>query len=105
MPTHVVEIEGQVDLYSAPEFKERTTRALDVGATRVIIDLSRVTFMDSTGLGILINTLNRVRLARGELALVVTNYDLERLLDLTGLHGTFTLYRSRDQAVRELEAL
>lgn len=41
--THVVEVEGQVDLCSAPELKERTWRVLDEGKTRVVIDLSRVT--------------------------------------------------------------
>src|SRR3954469_23693379 len=78
--THVIEVEGQVDLYSAPEFKEETTRVIASGAERVIIDLSGVRFMDSSGLGVLVGALKRLRAARAELLLVVTNYDVERVL-------------------------
>lgn len=101
--THVIEVEGQVDLYSAPEFKERTGRVIDQGSTRVIIDLSRVGFMDSTGLGVLVGALKRLRAARAELLLVVTDYDIERLFELTGLDRTFKMYRSRDDALEDLE--
>jgi anti-sigma B factor antagonist len=100
---HVVEVEGQVDLYSAPELKEHTSRVIEQGKTCVIIDLSRVTFMDSTGLGVLVGALKRLRAARAELLLVVTDYDIERLFELTGLDGTFTIYRSRDDAIEHLE--
>ena len=101
--TRVIEVEGQVDLYSAPEFKEQTARVIDGGAQRVIIDLSRLTFMDSTGLGVLVGALKRLRAARAELLLVVTDYDIERLFELTGLDGAFRIYRSRDDALEDLE--
>ena len=97
--THVIEVEGQVDLYSAPELKECAAKVIDGGARRVVVDLSRVTFMDSTGLGVLIGMLKRLRAARGTLALVITSYDVERLLELTGLDGTFIVCRSRDEAI------
>lgn len=100
--TRVIEVEGQVDLYSAPEFKERTARVIGAGAACVIIDLSRVTFMDSTGLGVLIGALKRMRAARADLLLVVNDYDLEHLFELTGLDGSFRIYRSRDEALETL---
>jgi anti-sigma B factor antagonist len=102
--THVIEVEGQIDLYAAPEFKERTARVIEGGAKCVIIDLSRVTFMDSTGLGVLVGALKRIRAARADLLLVVTDYDIERLFELTGLDGTFRIYRSRDDALEQLAA-
>jgi anti-sigma B factor antagonist len=101
--THVVEVEGQVDLYSAPEFKQRTATVIDQGKTTVIVDLSRVTFMDSTGLGVLVGALKRMRAARASLILVVTDYDIERLFELTGLDRSFKMYRSRDDALEDLE--
>ena len=101
--TQVLEVEGQVDLYSAPTLKEHTWRVIDSGARRVIVDLSRVSFMDSTGLGVLIGALKRLRTAHGSLALVVTDYDIERLFELTGLDGTFQIYRTRDQAIEKLD--
>ena len=100
---HLIEVEGQVDLYSAPEFKERTARVIGTGKRCVIIDLSRVTFMDSTGLGVLVGALKRLRAARAELLLVVTDYDIERLFELTGLDGVFRIYRSRDEALENVE--
>jgi anti-sigma B factor antagonist len=101
--THVIEIEGQVDLYSAPEFKHRTAAVIDQGKTTVIVDLSRVTFMDSTGLGVLVGALKRMRAAQASLVLVVTDYDIERLFELTGLDRSFKMYRSRDDALEDLE--
>src|SRR3954447_11363319 len=100
--THVIEVEGQVDLYSAPELKQRAFAVLDGGARRVIVALSGVTFMDSTGLGVLIGLLKRLRSAQSGLALVITSYDLEHLLEVTGLDGSFTICRSRDEAVEAL---
>src|SRR3954462_1862501 len=101
--THVIDVEGQVDLYSGVELKERTTRVIDSGKKHVIVDLSRVTFVDSTGLGILVGALRRLRSGRGTLALIVTDYDIERLFELTGLDGVFTMYRSRDEALEQLK--
>jgi anti-sigma B factor antagonist len=100
--THVIEVEGQVDLYSAPEFKQRTARVIGDGAKCVLIDLSRVTFMDSTGLGVLVGALKRLRAARADMLLVVTDYDIERLFELTGLDGSFRIFRSRDDALEQL---
>ena len=101
--THVIEVEGQVDLYSAPGLNERTTRVIADRKTSVIMDLTRVTFMDSTGLGVLISAFKRLRAARSELLLVVTSYDIERLLELTGLDHSFRIFRSRDDALEDLE--
>ena len=75
---------------------------LDQGKRHVLVDLSRVTFMDSTGLGVLVGMLKRLRNARGSLALVVTDYDIERLFELTGLDGSFKIFRTRDEALESL---
>jgi anti-sigma B factor antagonist len=101
--TQIIEVEGQVDLYSAPEFKERTARVIDAGTKCVLIDLTRVSFMDSTGLGVLVGALKRLRAARAELLLIVSDYDIERLFELTGLDGSFRVYRSRDEALEDRE--
>jgi anti-sigma B factor antagonist len=100
--THIIEVEGQVDLYTAPEFKQRTLDVIRDGKKRVIVDLSGVGFMDSTGLGVLVGALKRLRKTQGELMLVVTDYDVERLLQITGLDGVFSIYRSRDDALEQL---
>ena len=101
--THFVDVEGQVDLYSAPALKERALHVVAEGREHVIVDLSRVSFIDSTGLGILVMTLKSLRRRGGALSLVVTDYDLERLFEKTGLDGTFAIFRSRDDALEHLE--
>ena len=100
--THVVEVAGQIDLYSAPELEEHTTRIIGGGAECVIVELSRVTFIDSTGLGVLVNAMKRMRAARAELLLVVTDYDIERLFKLTGLDNALHICRSLDEALAHL---
>jgi anti-sigma B factor antagonist len=100
--THCIEMGGQLDLYSTPAFKQRVAAVLEQGKTHVIVDLAGVTFMDSTTLGVLVGMLKRLRSLDGALALVVTDYDIERLFKLTGLYGTFTICRSRDEALEAL---
>lgn len=100
--TRVIEVDGQIDLYSAPQFKERTLRVIDAGAERVIVDLSRVSFMDSTGLGVLVGARKRLSAANGDLLLVVADPEIDRLFEITGLDGVFQIYRSRDDALVEL---
>ena len=101
--TRVIEVAGHIDLYSGPEFKEHTARVISEGAQCVIIDLSRVGFMDSTGLGVLVGALKRMRAARADLLLVVSDYDVERLFELTGLDGSFRIYRTRDEALADVD--
>ena len=100
--TQVVEAEGPVDIYSAPLLEELTSRAIRDGKTHVIVDLSRVTLIDSTGLSVLVGALRRLRRARGTVELVITDYDIERLFEMTGLDGVFRIHRTRDEAVEEL---
>ena len=71
--THVVRVAGEVDLFTAPEFKQRIAAAIDGGAASVIIDLSGTTFFDSSSLGILIGAHRRLEHRRGRLVLVCVN--------------------------------
>ena len=100
--THVIEIEGQVDLHAAPSLDARIASVIDQGRTRVIVDLARVSYIDSTGLSVLVDALKRLRRGGGALSLVVADYDVERLFQATGLDGTFALYRTRDEALEGL---
>jgi anti-sigma B factor antagonist len=102
--THLIAVDGQIDLYSAPEFKERTLAVIERGKTRVVVDLSGVTFFDSTGLGVLVGAFKRLRLLDGRLTIVAANDDLRRLFEITGLDRSFTLCRCREDALEALPA-
>ncbi len=98
----LVSMSGEVDIYTAPRLKERLALLLDAGVTRVVVDLSGVSFIDSTALGVLIGAVRRLREAGGVMALVVATRPVERVLMLTGLDRVFTIHATRDAAVSAL---
>ena len=68
----VVVLSGEVDIFTAPQFKECLLELLDAGVKRLVVDLSDVTFIDSTALGVLIGGVRRVHGAGGTMTIVVT---------------------------------
>ena len=100
--THVVAVTGEIDLFTAPEFKERVSAPIDAGRTSVIIDLSETTFIDSSSLGVLIGAHRRLKLRGGLLVVVCDNEAIVKTFRITGLDGVFTLVRSLDAALAAL---
>ena len=96
----VVVLEGEIDIYSAPEFKEVLVGGIESGARRVIVDLSRVTFIDSTALGVLVSGAKRVRPRDGNLDIVCTDQNIIRIFEITGLDRIFGIYASRREAIK-----
>jgi anti-sigma B factor antagonist len=97
--THVVGVTGEIDLFTAPEFKERVSAPIDAGCTNVIIDLTDTTFIDSSSLGVLIGAYRRLKLRGGLLVVVCDNEAIVKTFRITGLDGVFTLVRSLDDAL------
>lgn len=95
----VLEVEGEIDLATAPRLRERLLAALNDGETRVVVDLLEVGFIDSTGLGVLIGALKRIRLGDGELRLVCPERGIRKVFDITGLDQVFDLRLTLDDAV------
>jgi anti-sigma B factor antagonist len=100
--THCIELAGPLDLHAAPGFKDSILGAIEEGKTRVIVDLSAVTFIDSAALSVFVRALRRIRAAHGFLALIVTDYDIERVFEITGIDRVVAIHRSRDAALAEL---
>jgi anti-sigma B factor antagonist len=102
--THVIELGGEVDLYTAPEFKERMVRLIEEGKTRLVIDLSKATFIDSTTLGVLVGGVKRLRAnpGGGAMALVCTDPSITKIFTITGLDRVFPIRGSRDEALEEV---
>src|SRR3954447_11185260 len=67
--THIVSVAGEIDLFTAPEFKQRVSAPIDEGCTHVIVDLTETTFIDSSSLGVLIGAHRRLRRLEGSLAI------------------------------------
>ena len=98
--TAVIALEGEGDIYSAPQFKEALLAGIEDGATTIIVDLGRVTFIDSTALGVLVSGAKRVRPKNGRLDIVCTDENITRIFEITGLDRIFGIYRTRDEALR-----
>lgn len=100
--TQVIELGGEIDLYTAPEFKERMVELIEAGKTRIVVDLSAATFIDSTTLGVLVGGVKRLRPGGGSLALVCTDQNITKIFEITGLDRVFPIHGSRDEALAAL---
>jgi anti-sigma B factor antagonist len=97
--THVISVSGEVDLFTAPEFKQRVTAAIDGGAKRLVVDLSATVFIDSSSLGVLIGAQRRLKGRGGVLIVVCENEAIVKTFRITGLDGVFTLVPSLADAL------
>jgi anti-sigma B factor antagonist len=93
--TWLIAVEGQIDLYTAPELKSATLRAIDGGAKDLVVDLTETTFMDSTALGVLVGAMKRVQPLGGSISIVCPGEDLRRLFEIAGLAGRFEFHDRR----------
>ncbi|MEA2274520.1 MAG: anti-sigma factor antagonist [Solirubrobacteraceae bacterium] len=102
--THVIELGGEVDLYTAPEFKERLVQVIEDGKKNLVVDLSKATFIDSTTLGVLVGGVKRLRPSGGSLALVCTDQNISKIFEITGLDRVFPIHGSREEALASIAA-
>ena len=94
--THVITVTGEIDLFTAPEFKQRMSELIDAGRSRLVVDLSETTFIDSSSLGVLIGAHRRLKLRGGALLVVCDSEAIAKTFKITGLDGVFTLATSVD---------
>ena len=102
--TYVISLAGEVDLYTAPEFKQQLLEVIGRGGREVIVDFSGTTFIDSTTLGVLVGAVKRLRAGDGQLSLVCSDRNITKIFEITGLDRIFTIYPTRDDAVAQVAA-
>jgi anti-sigma B factor antagonist len=90
----VVSVVGEIDVYSAPQLRQCLLDVISGGAKHLIVDLDGVTFMDSSGLGVLVGALKRVRVEEGSLWLVCDRSLLVKTFRITGLTKVFPIFVS-----------
>jgi anti-sigma B factor antagonist len=96
--TCVLSIEGEVDVFTSPRLKQEIVERAESGTKRLIVDLSKVEYLDSTGLGVLIGGLKRFREVEGNLALLGPGMRILRIFEITGLDKIFDIYQSEEEA-------
>jgi anti-sigma B factor antagonist len=100
----VVEVSGEIDVYTAPRLRETLVSLVDGGNYHLIIDMEGVQFLDSTGLGVLVGGLKRVRAHDGGIDLVCTQGRIIRIFRITGLHKVFSIFDTVKDALAAAEA-
>src|ERR1700760_2315105 len=95
----VLRVAGEVDVYTAPRLRERIRELAGAGTGHLIADLSEVDFLDSTGLGVLVGGLKRVREDGGSLALAVRTPRILRVFQITGLTKAFAVWPAVTDAI------
>ncbi len=94
----VVAVSGEVDIVTAPTLRQLLNQAIDDGGPRLVVDLTAVPFLDSTGLGVLVGRLKVARQAGGDLRLVLTSERLLRNFKITGLDTVFKIFPTAKEA-------
>jgi anti-sigma B factor antagonist len=97
----VLSLSGEIDIATAPRVRERLYALLAEGKEKLVVDLDDVGFLDSTGLGVLVGVLKRVRTQGGELRLVCTQPRIVKVFEITRLDSAFAIFDSIDGAVRD----
>jgi anti-sigma B factor antagonist len=94
----VIAVSGEIDVYTAPKLREKLINLVEEGSHHLIIDMEAVEFLDSTGLGVLVGGLKRVRPHDGWIDLVCTQGRILRIFRITGLSRVFSIYDSVAEA-------
>jgi len=91
---YVITVSGEVDLATSPDLDDAIIAALDSGAGSLVVDLTDVSFMDSSGLGVIVRGLKRCREADKDLDLVITNERVLKVFGITGLDQVIPIHDS-----------
>jgi anti-sigma B factor antagonist len=102
--TTVLAVEGEIHVSTAPEFSAMLSATVDGGRTSLVLDLTGVMFIDSTGLSVLLNALRQVTHTGGQMAVVCSNPTVLRLFEITRLDTTFDIHAELAPALAAVQA-
>jgi anti-sigma B factor antagonist len=97
--THVVAVRGEIDIFTAPEFKSLISGAIDAGRDTIIVDLAGASFIDSSSLGVLISAHRRLRLHEGRLIIACDVPEVRKTFTITGLDSVLEIVDTRADAL------
>ena len=100
----ILTLRGEIDVYTAPRMRQAIVDLVDAGSLNIVVDMEKVDFLDSTGLGVLVEGLKRVKTRGGNLTLVATQDKILKIFDITGLNKAFPIFSTRDDALKGVVA-
>jgi anti-sigma B factor antagonist len=95
----VLDVAGEIDVYTAPQFKEAVNSVLAAGQKHLVINMANVTYMDSSGFGALLSATKRLRPSGGSVNLVKCSGAIDRILKITRLNTVFSTFESVEEAI------
>lgn len=99
----VIDVSGEIDLYTAPAFRDILRQAVDDGHRRILVNMSRVRYVDSSGFGTLLGATKRLRPTGGSINLVGCNPSIQKMLRVTRLSTVFGVFDAEDEAIAALQ--
>lgn len=100
----VIELIGEVDVYSAAQAKQSMHELIDSGANHLVIDMNNTDYLDSTAMGVLVGVLKKVAENGGWVRLVGLKPRVRRLFEITRLDQILPIFDSEEQALADLAA-
>jgi anti-sigma B factor antagonist len=98
----VIEVQGEIDVYTSPRVKESINDLIEKGNYNLVINLEGVRYIDSTGLGVLIGALKKVREHNGRIILICNNPQIKKIFNITGLVKIFEIFKTEEEALKNL---
>ena len=95
----IVAVGGEIDVYTAPKLRDKITELVAAGSYDLVVDMEAVEFLDSTGLGVLVGGLKKVRAHDGSLSLICNQDRLLKIFRITGLAKVFIIHDSPEAAL------
>jgi anti-sigma B factor antagonist len=96
----LVDLEGEIDVLTSPRLKSALAGIVDGGATTIVLNLDRVQYMDSTGLGVIVSAMKRIRDKDGTIVLTGLSPHLAKIFEITGLRKVFDVYPTEGDALK-----
>src|SRR3954447_1208511 len=95
----IIEVGGEIDVYTAPKLRDKITELVGSGNYHLVIDMEKVDFLDSTGLGVLVGGLKKARAHDGSMRLICNQERLLKIFRITGLSKVFVIHSSQADAL------
>ena len=99
----ILDIQGEIDLYNAPEIKDIIQKLIEAQKYNVIINLEKVSYIDSSGIGALISSLSNLKKYQGGLKIINVYVSVKKVFELTKLTSFFEIYESEGEALAKFK--
>jgi len=93
-----VTVQGEIDVYTSPALKAEIASAVESGCVNLVVDIEGVGFIDSSGLGVLVSGLRRVKETSGSMHIVCTRESILKIFRITGLDRVFPIFSNAEEA-------